>query len=376
MSEKKEVGPALKDTDPTRREIADDIIAYAEKRFRIYGADETSLDGGDIPYLIEGILAKFQPAVIQGPPKTLKTSLAIELCLSLASGMPFLGRFPVKERTPTLLLSGESGLPTIDETTERIAVSKGIDLAGLRGWFHKSENLPNLKNPLDIAAIGYLVEKLGIGVLVLDPLYLAAGLAEGREASLYAMGPALKSIGDACSKHGATFVFCHHTTKAGARYLSKAPSLSDTAYSGVEEFARQWILLKRFSHYVEDSGQHRLWLCAGGSAGHGGRYKVEINEGRPSDEGGRHWSPEFLDDTQTACGKAKPAKHSRKEKLREAYEKFPNGETQRALSNAAGLNTNDFHEAQAELERDGFRVELVRLHKGKTSYDGFKLLSA
>jgi hypothetical protein len=43
----------------------------------------------------------------------------------------------------------------------------------------------------------------------------------------------------------------------------------------------------RRSRYDEGSGRHSLWLTVGGSVGHSGRYKLDINEGRNSALTGR-----------------------------------------------------------------------------------------
>ena len=67
----------------------------------------------DTRYLIPGILAAGQPGGIYGGLKTLKTSLAADLLISLASGTPFLGRFPVAEPGRVVFLSGEAGLEAL-----------------------------------------------------------------------------------------------------------------------------------------------------------------------------------------------------------------------------------------------------------------------
>src|SRR5262249_22080578 len=75
------------------------------------------------------------------------------------------------------------------------------------------------------------------------------------------------------------------------------PQLEDLAYAGVQEFARQWILLSHRSPFDPDDpdGKHELWLNAGGSAGHSLLRAVNIFEGKLGDDfGGRAWRTEFF----------------------------------------------------------------------------------
>src|SRR3954449_12059816 len=80
----------------------------------------------EVAYHIDEVLAVGQPCMIAGATKTLKTSIGLDLYVSLASGKPFLGRFPVLQGARVGIMSGESGEATIKETLARIARARGI----------------------------------------------------------------------------------------------------------------------------------------------------------------------------------------------------------------------------------------------------------
>src|SRR5688500_7162912 len=94
----------------------------AESRFM------TSAQFADAEYsrewLVRSVLLTGQPAVIGGPKKCLKTSLAIDMAISLGSGTKFLGRFKVPEAVRVAVISGESGGAVLQETAGRIAQAK------------------------------------------------------------------------------------------------------------------------------------------------------------------------------------------------------------------------------------------------------------
>jgi RecA-family ATPase len=64
-------------------------------------------------WLVEDVLVPGQPCVIGGPPKSLKTTLAIDLAVGLGTGTNFLRQFDVPKRRNVALFSGESAEATI-----------------------------------------------------------------------------------------------------------------------------------------------------------------------------------------------------------------------------------------------------------------------
>jgi RecA-family ATPase len=85
-------------------------------------------------YLVKGILVSGQPCILGGLSKTMKTSLLLDLAISLGTGTRFLGSFEVPSRVKVALLSGESGGSTLQYASRRICRSKGVDPADVDGF--------------------------------------------------------------------------------------------------------------------------------------------------------------------------------------------------------------------------------------------------
>jgi RecA-family ATPase len=136
----------------------------------------SALAGGDYrsTWLVPRVLVKSQPGVIAGPSKGMKTSLLIDLAVSLAAGRLFLGSFDVPTRFKVVVVFGESGPPAIQETARRVCKARGVDLSDLDGlqWCFE---LPTLANAGVMAEFADGLAGLGADVVVLDPLYLSLG---------------------------------------------------------------------------------------------------------------------------------------------------------------------------------------------------------
>ena len=243
----------------------------------------------------------------------MKTSVGVDFVLSLGTGTSFLGEF-VAAPARAAILSGESGEATLQETARRVAAAKGIDLA-LADVFW-GFRLPQLANAEHLAALQDAVRGHGIQVLVLDPLYLSllAGGGGLQASNLYDTGPLLMAVGQACLAAGCTPVLVHHFRQTRPDPYGE-PQLDDLAFSGIQEYARQWVLLGRREKYQPGSGEHRLWLSVGGSAGHSGLWAVDIGEGVIDEEfASRTWNVAVTPAAEARKGERDKADNAKRRK--------------------------------------------------------------
>lgn len=339
-----------------------------------------------LTFLVDHSIVEASPLLIGAAPKCCKTLLALDAAVSLATATPFLGVLAVPEACRTGLLSGEGGLPVLQEYARRIADGRGLDLADIDGLIF-CDTLPQLGDLRHLDALERFLMDWELRVVILDPLYLC--MPGDNANNLLQQGKILGYLNQLCLKNGATPILIHHTKRNPIDPFAP-PELSDLSWAGFSEFAGQWWLIGRREKYNADQpGEHKLWLNVGGRAGHSALHALDVHEGRRSDPAGRRWDVEVLrpsEARQTATEAARERREVEAEirrakklerctvKLSRALAKFPEGETERTLRDRAGLSSGEFKAAMAALLDDDQveQCEIVKANR-KTPYPGFKV---
>jgi hypothetical protein len=144
--------------------------------------------------------------------KAQKTWNAIDLAVSVASGTPWLGAFPVDDPGAVIVFAGEGGEASILRRIDAVAESRGVTADHLR--IAVCSRAPHLSDSLHLSLFAEALDLYRPRLVVLDPLYLAAKGA--KLGDLYAMGAMLERPQHMCSDaDAALFVVTHHNRAEG-----------------------------------------------------------------------------------------------------------------------------------------------------------------
>ena len=232
-----------------------------------------------VNFLIEDVLVEAQPMVMGALSKSMKTSVMLDMAISLGSGTKFLDKFACV-KTPVLVFTGESGKAVIQATAKSIAKARELEAKDIDA--HWSFQVPLISEDRQVQVLRAEILQHHARVLCIDPTYLALADKSMSEhgGSVFNFGRLIKGISEMCQELGVALVLLHHYRKTGEVDKLDPCSLERLAQAGFAEWARQWFLMERREKYQHD-GIHKMWMKTGGSAGHGNLWHLTINEGKP-----------------------------------------------------------------------------------------------
>lgn len=185
-------------------------------------------------WLVKNLWAQGACGFIAGQPKSFKSWCGLDLAMSVASGIPFLGRFEIVTKGPVLYIQEEDGIPMVKQRVGKVWPSKLADKMvvedGRVVWLPPAEAQDGA-GP-DIAAyIGegftisdggwqaWLDETLEEGLdsqryvlVVIDPLMMVAGDVEENRAQEMTE-KVFKPLKQLARKHSVAMALVHHMRK-------------------------------------------------------------------------------------------------------------------------------------------------------------------
>jgi hypothetical protein len=171
---------------------------------------------GPPSWLVEGLWPRDAYGVFAAEDKAGKTWAILDLALSVAAGVPWLGHYRCPPSGRVLVFLGEGGERAMIRRLRAVTEAKAVDLGELAelGLIRLCFRVPTLTSGEDLTTIERELADRPAALVVVDPLYLAVGHG-ATGANLYAMGAVLSAIQAVCQHAGAALVVVTHWNKTG-----------------------------------------------------------------------------------------------------------------------------------------------------------------
>lgn len=175
----------------------------------------------DLPakrWLIENLWGRGAVGIVGGAPKCCKSWLGLDIALSVASGTPCLGRFPVMSAGPTLVYLAEDAAPMVRERILGICNHRRLDIETLD--LHLIDT-PSLRLDLDAdrTRLADAIEKIRPRLLLLDPLVRLHRADENSSADISALLGFLRELQ---RRFDTAVLLVHHMSKKHRAQLGQA----------------------------------------------------------------------------------------------------------------------------------------------------------
>jgi len=212
-------------------------------------------------WLIEKLWLAEGVGVIGGPPRAYKSLLALDMAVSVASGSPCLGAFPVRDRGPVLLYAAEDSASVLRLRLQSLARNRGIDFETLDVHVITAERL-RLDQSIYQQRLEATVSLHQPKLLILDPLVRIHAADENASNAMAALLGYLRALQRTM---GVALALIHHCRKRltlGAGYNLRGSS---------DVYAWTDCLL-----FIERHGDRRLLLAEHRSAPGLGPLPLEL----------------------------------------------------------------------------------------------------
>src|SRR5437773_2629925 len=209
------------------------------------------------PWLIDQLWTAQAVGIIGGTPKSLKTWLALEMAVAVASGSACLATFPVPSPGPVLLYAAEDSESALRLRLESLAHHHGIHLACFDVAVTTADSL-RLDRTADQERLEATLTLHRPTLLILDPLVRLHAIDENAAGEIAALLGYLRLLQ---RKTGAAIGLVHHSRKNVSAYGGAGYSLrgSSDLYAWVDSF----LYLRRHHGQLMLSAEHRSASGAG-----------------------------------------------------------------------------------------------------------------
>ena len=169
-------------------------------------------------WLVRDLWTAAAVGVVAGSPKVGKSWFGLDLAVSVASGTPALGRFPVHATGPVLVYLAEDALPRVRDRVAHLCRHRGLDLARLDLHVVTADRL-RLDTDRDQLALDQTVARIRPALLLLDPLVRLHSLDENSASDISSLLGFLRSLN---RRYQLALVLVHHLAKRSRRNLGQS----------------------------------------------------------------------------------------------------------------------------------------------------------
>jgi hypothetical protein len=203
------------------------------------------------PWLVEGLWTAEAVGVIGGQPKSGKTTLALDMAVSVASASPCLGTFPVHTPGPVLLYAAEESAATLRRRLQTITSLRGLDFDQLDVRVIVTNSL-RLDRSDDQGRLDATVTFHRPALLILDPLIRIHMADENASGDIAALLGYLRALQRKC---GTAIALVHHVRKQVSSSTGAGYSLrgSSDLYAWLDSF----LYLRKHRDQLTLSAEHR-----------------------------------------------------------------------------------------------------------------------
>lgn len=213
-------------------------------------ASELGSEPARKPWLIERLWTSGGVGILAGPPKSLKTYVALEMAVSVASGSPCLGTFPVAVQSPTLVFAAEDSLSNLRARLSALAAQHSLPLERLDLQIITADCI-RLDHPRDQERLRETVLLYRPALLVLDPLVRLHSQDENQSGPMASLLGYLRQLQRST---GTAVLVVHHVRKNGNSGGS-GDNLRGT--SDLYAWVDSYVCLQRHRDRITLSAEHR-----------------------------------------------------------------------------------------------------------------------
>lgn len=213
---------------------------------------------GEIPleptprrWLVEGLWGAAAVGFIGGPPKCCKSYLGIDMALSVATGTPCLGTYPVVESGPALIYLAEDSLSVVRERALALATYRGLAFDEINLHVITAPRL-RLDQQVDRARLFETAHRLRPRLLLLDPLVRLHGVDENNATEVAQL---LSGMRDLQRRLDLAVVLVHHTRKSIPAGMQAGQGLRGS--TDLHAFGDSNLYLRRLRGRLMLSMEHR-----------------------------------------------------------------------------------------------------------------------